>query len=42
MSNAKEAGTFQLDNGFWCFRYKILIDGKEHTMRKTKDEKAKL
>ncbi len=40
MSNAKEAGTFQLDNGFWCFRYKILIDGKERTMRKTKDEKG--
>lgn len=40
MSVAKEAGTFQLENGLWCFRYKILIDGKEHTMRKTKDEKG--
>ncbi len=40
MSVVKEAGTFQLENGLWCFRYKILIDGKEHTMRKTKDEKG--
>ena len=38
MEKGKEAGVFQLENGFWAFRFVIVVDGKQISKRKTTDE----
>ncbi|MDE7158478.1 MAG: hypothetical protein K2N74_02790, partial [Clostridiales bacterium] len=38
MSKNNQSGVFQLPNGFWCFRYRITVNGKVTDVRKTKDE----
>ena len=38
MSKQKSVGVFQLDNGFWGYRYSLVINGKTRTNRRTKDD----
>ena len=33
-----DTGVFQLDNGYWGYRYAIRIDGKSRESKKVKDE----
>lgn len=40
MEKANETGTYQLDNGMWAYRFKIVVDGKEVAKRKYTDEKG--
>ena len=46
MSNKKnsttdDAGVFQLDNGYWGYRYVIKVDGQRKDARRTMDEFGK-
>ncbi len=34
----KDAGVFQMKNGKWAYRFKMVVDGKEISRRKTTDE----
>lgn len=36
-----EAGVFQLENGYWGYRFVVKVQGKSKTQRKTKDENGK-
>lgn len=38
MSNKKDTGVYQLDNGYWAYRYKINIDGVVKEKRRRTDE----
>ena len=38
MKKEASAGTYQLENGLWAYRFKVLIDGKEVAKRKYTDE----
>ena len=38
MSNNKDTGVYQLDNGCWAYRFKINIDGKLKEKRRRTDE----
>ena len=38
MSNNKDTGVYQLDNGYWAYRYKINIDGTLKERRRRTDE----
>lgn len=38
MSNKKDSGVFQLDNGYWGYRYKVKIEGILKESRRTIDE----
>ena len=35
---ATKDGVYQMDNGFWAYRFSILIDGKRISRKKTTDE----
>ncbi|SEA88175.1 hypothetical protein SAMN05216349_14313, partial [Oribacterium sp. KHPX15] len=35
---ATKNGVYQMDNGFWAYRFSILIDGKRISRKKTTDE----
>ena len=41
MSNKKDTGIFQLDNGYWGYRYKIKIEGTLKESKRTFDEQGK-
>lgn len=41
MSKQKETGVYQLDSGFWAYRFVIVINGKTINRKKTKDEQGK-
>ena len=34
----KDVGVFKMDNGNWAYRFKIIVDGKEISRRKSTDE----
>ena len=34
-------GVYQLDSGFWAFRYTVTVNGKKKDVKKTKDEMGK-
>ena len=36
-----EAGVFQLDNGFWGYRFIVKVNGKAKSQKRTKDESGK-
>ncbi len=36
----KSVGVFQTDNGYWGYRFKITVDGKEINRRKVTDEQG--
>ncbi len=38
MSNKKDSGVYQLDNGYWAYRFKINIDGTIKEKRRRTDE----
>ena len=38
MSNKKDVGIFQLDNGYWGYRYKVKVEGVLKESRRTIDE----
>lgn len=38
MGTNERSGVYQLENGFWAYRFVIKIDGKQITSRKTTDE----
>lgn len=38
---ATKNGVYQLDNGFWAYRFSIIIDGKRISRKKTTDEFGK-
>jgi len=38
MSNKKDSGVYQLDNGYWAYRFKINIDGTTKEKRRRTDE----
>ena len=38
MKKSNSTGTYQLENGLWAYRFKVLIDGKEVARRKFTDE----
>lgn len=38
MSTKKDTGVFQLDNGYWGFRYAIKVDGISKERKKVKDD----
>ena len=38
MSEQELAGVFQLDNGYWGYRYAIVINGKRTEKKKLKNE----
>ena len=37
MAISKDAGVYQLDNGYWAYRYVLTIDGKRKERKKVKD-----
>lgn len=41
MSTKKDTGIFQLDNGYWGYRYKLKIDGVLKDSKRTFDEQGK-
>ena len=41
MSKQEFAGVYQLENGFWAFRYAIVLNGKRKEGKKTKSEDGK-
>lgn len=38
MANGKEIGIFQLENGYWGYRFSLLIEGKRVSKRRTVDQ----
>ena len=34
----KDVGVFQMENGNWAYRFKMIVDGKEISRRKSTDE----
>lgn len=38
MKKSNSTGTYQLENGLWAYRFKVLIEGKEVARRKFTDE----
>lgn len=41
MANKTESGVYQMDNGYWGYRFSILIDGRRISRKKTTDEHGK-
>lgn len=41
MSKEKSTGVYQLENGFWGYRYVIVIDGKRKERKKVRDSEGK-
>lgn len=41
MAEQKEIGIFQLDNGFWGYRFIVTINGKKKAQKRVKDENGK-
>ena len=37
MAKSNNTGVYQLENGFWGFRFVMMVDGKKISSRKTKD-----
>ena len=37
MAKTNDAGVYQKENGYWEYRFKIMIDGKEYARRKSTD-----
>ncbi len=42
MANRNQSGVFKLDNGYWAYRFSLLIDGKRVSKRKTVDKQGNL
>ena len=40
MAKGKEVGVFQKEDGYWGYRFSIIIDGKQIAKRKFTDEKG--
>ena len=40
MLEQKNAGVYQLDNGYWAFRYAIVVNGKRKECKKARDEQG--
>lgn len=40
MAEKKEIGVFRLDNGFWAYRFCVIIDGRKVSRKKTTDEEG--
>ena len=40
MANRNQSGVFKLDNGYWAYRFSLLIDGKRICKRKTVDKQG--
>ena len=38
MGKQKDTGVYQLENGNWAYRFKLIVNGKEINRRRTKDE----
>ena len=38
MSTNKKTGVYQLENGYWGYRYTIIINEKKKDVKRTKDE----
>lgn len=38
MSKSKNSGVYQLENGYWGFRYTLTINGKKKDVKRAKDE----
>ncbi len=41
MATKTESGVYQMDNGYWAYRFSILIDGRRISRKKTTDENGK-
>ncbi len=41
MNDTMSTGVYQLDNGYWGFRYTYMLDGKKKDVKRTKDENGK-
>lgn len=41
MSKQKETGVYQLDSGYWAYRFVIVLGGRTINRKKTKDEQGK-
>lgn len=40
MSKSNDTGVYQMENGFWAYRFKLTVDGIEISRKKTTDEKG--
>ena len=40
MAKAKDVGVFQKEDGYWGYRFSIVVDGKQIARRKFTDEKG--
>ena len=38
MGKQKDTGVYQLENGTWAYRFKLIVNDKEINRRRTKDE----
>ena len=41
MATVCEDGVYQMENGFWAYRFSILVDGRRISRKKTTDEHGK-
>ena len=41
MQKSRNTGVYQLDNGYWAYRYTIIINGQKKYAKKTKGEDGK-
>lgn len=41
MSKQNNTGVYQLENGFWGYRFTLMVDGKRKSQRRTKDAEGK-
>lgn len=41
MSKAENAGVFQLENGYWGYRFIVKVDGRKKAQKRVKDEMGK-
>lgn len=41
MSKQEFAGVYQLENGYWGFRYTVVLNGKRKEGKKTRNEEGK-
>lgn len=41
MMKKGNSGVFQLENGNWCYRYSVIVDGDLRTGRRSKDDEGK-
>ncbi len=41
MSESKTKGVYQLENGFWGYRFTMLVNGRTVSQRRVKDDDGK-